>query len=271
MFVREVIARSIINFPYETKAIFNSCNRSYDSEPIQGEDYVKIPLLAELEVMEKSELVDGGGNAKTGTGVKEDTDLVTVNMLPKFIRLKSSVEARIMKNPQLLNEYIAESRRKLTRKYNQQVLVESNSTANKYAFNGVNLDLQDFVELRRYFDDAEIPEEGRVCVVSSALQSELWGIEAIQRAAQYNIEMLKKGVFEEFLGFTFLISALVPQYNNKPTVQSFYGPALAAIVSNFTEQKTAYDLKTGSEYTDLISWFGAKLALGKFARVKYKV
>lgn len=268
MFTISFFANSVLKKNYENKAIHNRTNKAFNGFMQAGADTVTIPALSAVQILDLG--TDPDANA--GVDVKGDTGTITINVVPKMVRIKESLVSKFNAKSglNLFNHYVDESNRKLVREYNKLVIEAAFGTANKFSFSGAAMVLNDIIDMKEFLDNNEVPEEGRVLVVDSRLQKELWAIPFVQQAAAFNSANLKSGVFVEFFGFTVYVSALPPQYNGKRAMVAWWEPSNAFLLGSETNIESVYIPKLGGKIHDIYTFSAYKQLDDTMACVKYQ-
>lgn len=233
-----VTADTVVQRLYEDKGIYQDCNGTYNSLVKQGATSVRRPKLASLTAKKNEGTTAGHAdrkNTRSGTTMVETTlDLYTVPILNELV-------GEFESNGELRRQYEISMSMALKRQFNKDVIAAAQATSNTGNFEGATLGWNDFTKIIKHFEDNEVPEDGRVIVVSSALTQEFYSIDTIKTAVGFNRELLQNGLANQMLGAKWYISGLVPTIGGKANIVGFYGPGLAFILSRFGEIKETYD------------------------------
>jgi hypothetical protein len=233
-----VTADTVVQRLYEDKGLYQRCNRSYDSLVTQGATSVRRPKLAQLAARKNE------GTASTDAARKlahNDTTMVETTLDVYTVPIANELAAKFESNDRLRSEYEISMAMALKRQFNADVIAAAQATTNVSNFAGASLAWADFGSIFEHFEKKEIPEDGRVIVVSANLTKEFYNIDTIKSAIGFNRELLQSGMANQMLGATWYISGLVPQIGGKDNVVGFYGPGLAFILSAYGEIKEVYD------------------------------
>lgn len=262
-----VTADAVIQRLYENKGIYQRTNRSYDSLVSPGASSVRRPKLANLVVKKNTGTSAASADRKKA---KSDTTMVETELDVYAVPIFSEIAAKFESNDYLRREYEVSAAQALMEQFSTDTISAAQATSNVSDFAGSALAWQDLTAILQHFDDNKIPEEGRVIVISSALEQEFYNIDVIKTAVGFNMNGLRGGEMNKMLNATWYISGLVPQVGGKDTVVGWYDKGLAGIISREGEIKEAYDSENLGDVIDLLAHAAFELDDDAFAVVKKK-
>lgn len=254
---------------YESKGIWNLCNRSYDGRVRdQWASSIDIPRNPQL-------VVKSSGTTATHAdrkGAKRDIDTVNVPFVKAIVPIAEELEAFAETNGQSLQSLVADVVRALEKHFDKACYNEALASA--VAAGGANVldweagELQwgDILKINQFFDNNEVPAENRIVTVDSSISTQFKNLDVVKSAMAYNKDLLEKGV-AIIDNVRYFIVTGQDKVNDKPALCGFYDQGVAMILKKHMERKTRYDEVNVLDIIDYISYFGAKCTRDEYSMV----
>jgi len=259
---KKLVADAVIAALTESLGIYNLCNRSYDGLVKEGASSVDIPALPSMVV----KTAGSAGNSADRKGVKGDTTMINVPLDKAAVPIKDEILAQFETNGKLLKDFIQGANNSFVEHFDTKVLETAVTTDQVLQFKGATLAWKDITAINKKFNMNKVPRKNRIIVIPTALEDDFYDIDLVKQALAFNRDLLENGIVR-IQGMTFFVSGLVPQVGGKDAIVGIYGPGLAFILSRFMELKQSWDGDNLQDNIDVLSHFGYKLLLPKFAVV----
>lgn len=264
-----VTADTVIQRLYEDKGLYQLTNRSYDSLVRPGATSVRRPMLASLAAVKNEGTTAGSASRKK---THTDTTMVETSLDVYTVPILSELAGEFESNDMLRREYEISMSMALKRQFNVDVITAAQATSNVTDTLAAELGWDDFVGIIQHFEDNEVPEDGRVIVVSSSLMQPFFNIDVIKTAMGFNKDLLQSGMSNQMLGATWFVSGLVPTVGGKNNVTAWYSKGLAFILSKEGVIKETYDpgevgVRKPGDVIDMCAHAAAELDDDAFAYV----
>lgn len=258
-----LLADAVLRGLYESQALWNKMNRSYDSFVADRTmDSVDIPINPVLVASTSAVATDSANRKKA----KTDTSKVNVPFALYTIGMKQEQEEKILMNGKLLNNFLLDANDALSDKLDADVLAEAQTTSNSINWAGANLSWADIVAVDAKFNTLKVPRRSRIVVIPAARQSDFMAIDVVKQAMAYNKELLEKGVFV-INNTQFYISAHVAQIGGKDNIVGIAAPGLAVVLKGYMQRESAYNVATRDTDVDYNTGAAIKLLKNEFAVV----
>jgi hypothetical protein len=258
-YVKIVTALALIKALNEGQSIYNTGNRTYDSDARAGASSVDIdamPLLVAKSTGSSSTDAD-----RLGPG---DTTKVNVPLVPTIVPVKAKKIDEYSTNGRMMKDFIEGARDAMTDKFDNDFVdaIQDGATVTPA---GV-LTWEVLTEMDTRMTINKVPRRNRFCVIDAQLEGDFLALDIVKQAMAFNPNYLENGIMK-VKGVNYIISAVAPELNGNPTLNQYYGPGVAFILNQFMDAERVYDGTNVQVNYDYIAYSGAKLLKCAFGEV----
>jgi hypothetical protein len=182
------------------------------------------------------------------------------------VPVKEEIEAKILTNGKLLNNFILDATVALDDQLDSDVIAAAQTTDKVINWAGANLAWADIVAVDAKFNILKVNRKDRIIVVPASRQSDFMSIDVVKSAMAYNRDLLEKGIFV-INNTQFYISSYVGQIGGKDNIVGIYSRGLAVVLKGFMSRHEAYDPETRDTDIDYNTAAAMKLMKNEFAVV----
>lgn len=261
---KPLTAAQVITRTIEMLGLAAFMNRGYDSLVTQGATSVRRPKLPTLVVKKNTGTAANSGDRKR---TKTDTVMVETALDVYAVPILDEIAGKFESNDMLRQEFVKSASMHLSEEFDKACIEAAQATSNKVSMKGDVLAWEDITGINAFFNVNKVPKDGRIIVISAALETQFWNIDVIKSATGFNLNQLNTGKFIEIMGMKFFISGNVPQVDGKDNIIGIYGMGLAFILSKFGDIKEAYSPDELADAIDFLGHAAAELDDNKFAIV----
>lgn len=263
MFTHAILADTFLKGLYESQALWNKMNRSFDAYVADKiMDSVDIPLNPQLVVSSTAVASDSANRKKA----KADTGKVNVPFALYTIPLTQEMEAKILMNGRLLQNFLADMTDAFNDAVDKVVIEEAQKSSKVLSWKGAKISFDDIIGIDQKFNELKVPKRDRIIIVPASLQSDFMAIDVVKQAMAYNQSLLEKGIFV-INNTQFYISASAGKVGGKENLVGIATPGLAVVLKGYMDRNEVYSLDDRATHIDYNTGVAIKLLKDEFAIV----
>ena len=262
-FTHAVLADIFLKGLYESQALWNKMNRSFDGLVANATmDSVDIPMNPQLVVSSSAVASDSANRKKA----KADTSSVNVPFGLYTIAMTQEEEERMLMNGRLLQNFLADTNDAFNDALDSVVIAEAQTTNKIINWSGANLAWGDIVNVDAKFNELNVSKRDRIVVIPASRQSDFMSIDVVKSAMAYNKDLLEKGVFV-INNTQFYISSYVGKIGGKDNIVGINARGLAVVLKGYMQRNAVYDVSVRKTHVDYNTGAAVKLLKNEFAVV----
>lgn len=263
MFTHSILADVFLKGLYDSQALWNKMNRSFDGLVASATmDSVDIPLNPQLVVSNAAVAFDSASRKRP----KNDTTSVNVPFSLYTIGLSQEEEERMLMNGRLLQNFLADTNDAFNDALDTVVIAEAQTTDKVINWAGANLSWADIVNVDAKFTTLKVSKRDRIVVIPATRQADFMSIDVVKSAMAYNQNLLEKGIFV-INNTQFYISPFVGQIGGKDNIVGINARGLAVVLKGYMQRNSVYDVSVRRTHVDYNTGAATKLLKNEFAVV----
>ena len=258
-YAKVVTALALMKALVENQSIYNTGNRSYDSDAKAGASSVDVDLMPTL-------VAKTTGSTATHADRKgpADTTKLNIPLGPLVVPTRTAKIDEYSTNGRMMSDFIEGAKNAMGAKFDYS-FIDTIQTVGNVVPKGA-LTWEDIISMMSRMTMNAVPQTQRYGWIDAQLESDFCALDIVKQAMAFNPNYLENGIIK-VKGVTWFVTANAPELATYPTAGVYYGPGVPFILAKFMDTERVYDGENVQVMTDFISYYGTKMGRAAYGEV----
>lgn len=258
-YAKVVTALALIKALNENQSIYNTGNRSYDSDAKAGASSVDVDLMPLL-------VAKTTGSTSTSSDRKgpKDTTKLNIPLGPLVVPTSVAKIDEYSTNGRMMSDFIEGAKNAMGDKFDYSFIGTIQDVGTQTPVSGVTW--EEIIGMGSRLTVNKVPQSQRFGVIDAELEADFCSLDIVKQAMAFNPNYLENGIIK-IKGVTWFVTANAPKVGGKPTICQYYGPGVPFILNRFMDSERAYDGENVQVNYDFIAYYGTKMGKAAFGEV----